>query len=86
MRATLPCSQAIILGDGADPEMEWLLREAGAIDWVISVKQCSKLQQLVERHFAGLPRRERTLRELIWEMLPWPGAADAQTFNERDSF
>ena len=51
---------------------EWLLREAGAIHFVCSPRAVGPLAAMACQHLAAVPEDEpRSLRERIWQSLPW---------------
>jgi hypothetical protein len=59
-------------------EWELLAREAGAAHVVYSPRRLDAAVSLAERHLARAPRPERSVRERIWQQLPW-GAVGAST-------
>jgi DNA-binding NtrC family response regulator len=53
-----------------------LLREAGAIDVLVSVVEIKRLARLAQRHHAIAPPADpRTMRQFVAERLPWPAYA-----------
>jgi hypothetical protein len=48
-----------------------LIREAGAIHFVLSPRHLAPLAELAIRHLANLPLPPQTLVERIWTSLPW---------------
>jgi hypothetical protein len=57
--------------DSAEP----LLREAGAVEVLHSVREAPALALLARRHLALAPRAEPSLSETIAERLPWKRSA-----------
>jgi hypothetical protein len=51
--------------------LSWLVREAGAVHFVDSVRQVGLLARLAWRHLAQVPPPQQTLTERIWAGLPW---------------
>ena len=51
--------------------LSWLVREAGAVHVVDSVRQVELLARLACRHLAQVPPPQQTLTERIWAGLPW---------------
>ena len=51
--------------------LSWLMREAGAVHFVDSVRQVGLLARLACRHLAQVPPPQQTLTERIWAGLPW---------------
>ncbi len=49
----------------------WVLREAGAVHVVRSVRDAAVAVAVAGRHFAGLPRAKQTVVEQILAELPW---------------
>ena len=47
------------------------MREAGAVDFVSSVRQVGLLARLACRHLAQVPPPQQSLTERIWAGLPW---------------
>lgn len=66
-----PRARLIALSTRGSEACEGLVREAGALHVAYSPAQLSRVVPLVRRHLARAPRPERTLRELIWDRLPW---------------
>jgi len=50
---------------------EWLVREAGAVDFLTSPRRLTPLAGLVVRHLANVPLPAQTMMERIWASLPW---------------
>jgi hypothetical protein len=51
--------------------LPWLLREAGAVHFVDSLRQVGPLARLACRHLAQVPPPQQSLTERIWANLPW---------------
>ena len=52
-------------------EWQWLLREAGAVDFVVSPRRLGPLAQAICRHLASVPPPPQSLTDRIWAGLPW---------------
>jgi len=52
---------------------EWLLREAGAVHFLCSPRQCGPLADLACCHLSQAPPPPRSLTQQIWAGLPWAG-------------
>ncbi len=50
---------------------QWLLREAGAVDFVVSPRRLGPLAEAICRHLASVPPPPQSLTERIWAGLPW---------------
>jgi hypothetical protein len=56
---------------------ELLLREAGAVDVLISLAQAPRLARLFVRQQRLSPAADRSFQQLVAERLPWPALASA---------
>ncbi len=68
------CASAVIRSSPVAPlpsPLSWLVREAGAVHVVDSVRQVGLLARLACRHLAQVPPPQQTLTERIWAGLPW---------------
>jgi hypothetical protein len=50
---------------------EWLLREAGAVEFLTSPRRLARLAGLAVRHLANVPPPPQTMVQRIWASLPW---------------
>ena len=66
---------AAVVADRSLAACEWLVREAGAVHFLLSTRQLPPLARLVVRHLANVPAPQQTLVDRIWASLPWPGRA-----------
>jgi len=55
--------------------VEGVAREAGAVHFVTSPRQCHELVELGRRHQRRVPAPVQTLRERVWARLPWHAIA-----------
>jgi hypothetical protein len=58
----------------ADRELasyRWLMQEAGAVDFICSMRQIGSLAQTACRHLARVPPVPQSFTERIWVNLPW---------------
>jgi len=66
-----PTARFVVL---LDPDLEPaqpLLREAGAVDVLLTIREAPVLARLAVRHAALTPRQELGLRETVAQRLPW---------------
>jgi hypothetical protein len=70
-----PTAKAVVLLTDDDVTLDALLREAGAIDVLHSVREAPRLVRLARRHLALAPKEQLTFREWAWQRLPWQGHA-----------
>jgi DNA-binding response OmpR family regulator len=68
-------AHAVVLSQRGLEQREWLLREAGSLHVVLAPSDLPAVAGLVRRHLQQVPRPERTLREAVWDRLPWRGGA-----------
>lgn len=54
---------------------QWLLREAGAVHVQLSPREITPLVRLIHRHLDAAPPNPDTLRQQIWQRLPWADSA-----------
>jgi hypothetical protein len=66
-----PGALPIVTADRSQNEAETLAREAGAAWFVISPRQLPALGPMLLRHLARQPQPSASMRERIWEQLPW---------------
>jgi hypothetical protein len=71
LRRDFPHACAAVVADRGLADYEWSIREAGAVDFVTSLRQVQPLAGLVIRHLASVPPPAQTLAEQIWASLPW---------------
>lgn len=50
---------------------EWLVRELGAVHFIISPREMPALGRMIERYAQRAPEVELELEERIWAELPW---------------
>lgn len=70
--AAHPRMRIVVVADRDQVEHEWLMREAGAIHFLVSPRRVNLVAQLVHRHFAQVPAPQLSALERIWASLPWP--------------
>jgi ActR/RegA family two-component response regulator len=66
-----PLARVAVVADRSLAGHEWLMREAGAVHFLCSPRQCGLLAQLAARHLAQAPPPPRSLTERVWASLPW---------------
>jgi hypothetical protein len=67
-----PSARAAVVADRSMAAYEWLVREAGAVHFIVSPRRLPALAAMVVRHLANAPMPVQTLVERIWASLPWP--------------
>jgi len=72
LRHDFPGARAAVVADRNLAGYEWLLREAGAVHFLVSTRHVPPLARLVVRHLANVPLPQQTFVERIWASLPWP--------------
>lgn len=50
---------------------QWLMREAGAVHFVVSSRDLAPLAQAICRHREQMPVKKLSLAEQVWAELPW---------------
>lgn len=68
-----PAARFMAMLDRGSAAYEPIVREAGAIHVVHSPLQLESAVRLVKRYLAVAPKPEMTLRDAIWNRLPWAG-------------
>jgi hypothetical protein len=71
MHQRFPQAVAVVATDADGQLSTWLFREAGAVDVVSSLPRLATTAQLLERHLQSLPQPTLSLRDAIWNRLPW---------------
>ena len=71
-----PLARIAVVAERNLASCEWLVREAGAVHFLVSPRRLGPLARLAVRHLDAAPRPERTLTERIWDHLPWGAGQD----------
>lgn len=66
-----PAARAVAVIDDQTAAARMALREAGAIHVVQEMQELEAVAEMALTHFARLPEPALTLKEEIWESLPW---------------
>jgi len=66
-----PLARVAIVAARSWQRYQWLMRAAGAIDFVVSPRALAPLAQAIARHLRHSPQPRLSLAERIWEELPW---------------
>lgn len=66
-----PAARLAVVANRSQADHEWLMREAGAVHFVCSLRQVAVLARLACRHLAEVPPPQQSLAERIWMSLPW---------------
>jgi hypothetical protein len=73
-----PLARVAAVGEPVLRAYQWLLREAGVIDVVVSRRRLAPLSEAIHRHLSQIPLPQRTWTEEVWAGLPW-GKRDSQS-------
>ncbi len=68
---TFPRARAIACAHRGLEPAQWLLREAGAVHVAFSPRDITPLVRLILRHLDAAPTGQDTVRQRIWQRLPW---------------
>jgi DNA-binding NtrC family response regulator len=66
-----PHARVIVVARRLLRRYEWLMREAGAVQFVTTPRDLRNVARLVARHLARSPRQPASTTERIWAELPW---------------
>jgi len=66
-----PSARAIAFGSRTLRPLEYLVREAGAMDVLLSPRRMADAARLIERHMAQATGDQLPFRQSIWNRLPW---------------
>lgn len=69
-----PLARAAVVAARSMASYRWLLREAGAVDFVTSPRRLAPLADVACRHLDQAPRGPQSATERIWSELPWAGS------------
>jgi hypothetical protein len=70
-QAEFPQFRFAIAADRSLAHYRWLMQEAGAADFIYSLRNVGRLAQTACRHLAQVPPLLQSLTERIWANLPW---------------
>ena len=70
-----PLARAAVVAERTWEPYEWLLREAGAVDFAASPRRLDSLAGIARRHWRRLPASATDPTERIWSSLPWAAYA-----------
>ncbi len=69
-----PQARIAVVASRSMARFQWLVREAGAVHFLVSPRQLTSLAALVTRHLANVPPPPQSMIQRIWASLPWgPG-------------
>ncbi len=71
----LPLVRAAVVTDRSLARYEPLVRQAGAVHFVVSPRHMGPLARIAARHLEQAPVPPRSVAEEIWARLPWASAA-----------
>lgn len=66
-----PTAKAVVMAEADMKSHEWLVREAGASSFYVSVRDSRELAVLAERHLSEVAVPPADLAAQIWDSLPW---------------
>jgi hypothetical protein len=66
-----PSGRAAVLAERGIATLERAVREAGAIEFIVSPRELDRILAAAKRHFSGLPRAMHALPEEVFRALPW---------------
>jgi hypothetical protein len=66
-----PLARAAVLAEADMKSLEWLMREAGASFFSVSVRDAQQIARLAERHLSEVVSPRADLAGQIWDSLPW---------------
>ena len=66
-----PLARVAVVTERRFRDCQWPLREAGAVDFVVSPRELAPLARAIVRHLEQAPEPPRSLTERIWAGLPW---------------
>jgi DNA-binding response OmpR family regulator len=66
-----PLARVAVVAARSMASYRWLLREAGAVDFVTSPRRLAALADAACRHLDQAPRGPQSQTERIWAKLPW---------------
>ncbi len=70
-QAEFPLFRFAIVADRDLAPYKWLMAEAGAVEFICSVRKTAALARTACRHLAQVPSLPQSLTERIWANLPW---------------
>ncbi|MBM4088470.1 MAG: hypothetical protein FJ276_03435 [Planctomycetes bacterium] len=73
LSARFPGARAAVVSERGLQPCEWLLREAGAVHVAFSTRETGPLVRILRRHMAAMPAPDTSLRQQLWDRLPWGG-------------
>jgi hypothetical protein len=68
-----PLARIAAVADNDLAVCEGLLREAGAVHFVLSPRRAGPLANIARRHLDRMPMPRQTLTQRVWADLPWGG-------------
>lgn len=71
-----PLARVAVVAERPLADYEPLVREAGAVHFVTSPRECGPLARLARRHLEQAARPRRSVTETIWKSLPWMATND----------
>jgi DNA-binding response OmpR family regulator len=71
LRSRYRRAQAIVLAERGLEPLEWVLREAGAVDVVFSPRSLAPTARLAQRYVQSVPPADIDIREAVWRRLPF---------------
>lgn len=75
MKVRFPLARVIALLARGHSGWEWLIRESGAVHVLVGTREVETIVTFYKHHLASLPEPQLSLRDWIWNRLPWPTAS-----------
>jgi hypothetical protein len=66
-----PRARAVIFTNRNLQHYEWILREVGAIDFLVSPRRIQQLAAMADRHIRLVQTDSQVGDQTIWQRLPW---------------
>ncbi|MDE0736491.1 MAG: hypothetical protein OSB47_11755 [Pirellulaceae bacterium] len=66
-----PRARAVVLTSRPFQHYEWILREAGAVDFLASPRRLRLLAAMANRHIGQIQPDSTIADQTIWQRLPW---------------
>jgi DNA-binding NtrC family response regulator len=73
-----PLARVAVVADRSLADVEWLVREAGAVHFCASPRRLEPLARIARRHLRQAPRPKRAMEERILARLPWGKERDEE--------
>lgn len=65
------CAAVAVAAERSMKDYQWLVRELGAVQFLVSPRELPTLAGMAERFAARVPPRELDFQDSVWASLPW---------------